>query len=91
MATVGEAAHDGVNGGQAVFVRPVNIRGADDCIALAVEGDLDVLVAAVSPNGESPGVVSVKLCKWEVHDVEHVGRGQFGGLVAGIAAWFLCG
>ncbi len=91
MTTVGKAAYDGVVGGQLVFVRPVNIRGAEDCIAAAVESDYDVLVAAVSLDGESPNVVGVKLGKWEVCDVELVGRGQFGGLVAGIAAWFLSG
>ncbi len=72
-----------------MFVRFVSIRGTEDCVALAVEGNCDVLVAAASLDGESLGVVGVKLGKWEVHDVEQVGRGQFGGLVAGIAAWFL--
>jgi hypothetical protein len=56
-----------------------------------VEGNCDVLVATVSLDGESPGVVSVTLGKWEVHEVELVGKGQFGGLVAGITAWFLSG
>jgi hypothetical protein len=89
--TVGEAAHDGVVSGQLVFVKPVSIKGTKECIAAAVKGDCDVLVAAASLDGESPGVIGVKLGKWEVHDVELVGRGQFGGLVAGIAAWFLSG
>jgi hypothetical protein len=65
---VGEAAH-GAIGIQSVFVGPVNIRGAEDCIAVAVEGDGHVLVATVSLDGESPGVVSVELGKWEVRDV----------------------
>ncbi len=91
MTMVGEAAHDGVVDGQLVLVRSVNIRGAEDCIAAAVEGDCDVQVAAVSLDGESPGVISVKLGKWEVREVELVGGGQFGGLVAGISAWFLSG
>ncbi len=46
VPTVGEAVHDGVVGGQLVFVGPVNIRGAEDCVAAAVEGNGDVLVAA---------------------------------------------
>jgi hypothetical protein len=52
VSTVGEAAHDGGIGSQLVFVRPVNIRGIEDCIAAAVEGNGDVLVAAVSQDGE---------------------------------------
>ncbi len=91
VTTVDEVVHDGVVGSQLVFVRPVNIRGAEDCVAAAVEGNGNVLVAAVSLDGESPVVVGVKLGKWEVCDVELVGRGQFGGLVTGIAAWFLSG
>jgi hypothetical protein len=93
VTTVGEAAHDGVVGSQSVLsvVRPVNIRGAEDCIAAAVEDDCDVLVAAASPNGDSPSVIGVKLGKWEVRDVELVGGGQFGGLVVGIAIWFISG
>jgi hypothetical protein len=57
VPTVSEAAHDGVVGDQLVCVGPVNIRGAEGCIAAAVEGDGDVLVAAASLDGESPGVV----------------------------------
>ncbi len=91
VATVGKAVHNGVVGGQSVFIRSVSMRGAEDCAALAVEGNCDVLVTAASPDGESPGVVGVKLGKWEVRDVELIGRGQFGGLVSGIAAWFLSG
>ncbi len=30
MPTVGEAAHNGVVGGQLVFVRHIDIRGAED-------------------------------------------------------------
>ncbi len=30
---VGEPAHDGVIGSQSVFIRPVYIRGAEDCVA----------------------------------------------------------
>ncbi len=59
VPTVGEAAHDGVIGGQLVLIGPVTIRGAKDCIAAAVEGDGDVLVAAASPDEESPNVVGV--------------------------------
>ncbi len=91
MTMVGEMAHDEVIGSQSVFVGPVNIRGAEGCVAVAVEGDCDVLVAAAIPDGESPSVVGVKLGKWEVHDVELVGGGQFGGFVVGIAIWFLSG
>ncbi len=91
MTTVGEAAHDGVVGGQLVFVRPVTIRGTEDCIAAAVEGDCDVPDATASPDGESPGVVDGMLGKWEVRDLELVGGGQFGGLVVRIAIWFISG
>ena len=73
-----------------MFIRSLSIRGTEDCIALAVVGDRDVLVAAVCSDGESPGVVSVELGKWEVHDVlELIGKGQFGGLAAWIEACFL--
>ncbi len=75
MPSVGEAAHDGVVGSQLVFVRPVNVRGAEDCIAVAVEGDCDVLVAAASLGGESFGVVGVEFGKREVCDVELVSGG----------------
>ncbi len=51
-----------------------------------MEGNCDVPVATASSDGESPDVVGVKLGKWEVCDVELADRGQFGGLVAGIAA-----
>ncbi len=87
---VGEAVHDGVIGGQSVFIRPVDIRGAEDCIAVAVEGNCDVLVATASPDGESTGVVGVELRKQEVRDVELVSGGQCGGLVIGIF-WFISG
>ncbi len=90
VPTVGEAVHDGVVGGRLVFIQPVVIRGAEDCIAVAVEGDNDVLVAAASPDGESTGVIGVELGKREVHDVELVSRGQCGGLVTGIF-WFVSG
>ncbi len=90
MPTVGKVAHDGFVGGQSVFVGPVDIRGAEDCIAAAVEGNGDVLVAAVSLDGESTGVIGVELGKWEVHDVELVGGGQCGGLVNGVF-WFISG
>ncbi len=73
-----------------MFVGPVDIRGADDCVAAAVEGDGDVLVAAASPDGESTGVIGVVLGKQIVHDVELVGGGQCGGLVNGVF-WFISG
>ncbi len=63
VPTVGEAAHDGVVGSQLVFIGPVDINGTEDCIAVAVEGNGDVLVAAASPDGESTGVVGVELGK----------------------------
>jgi hypothetical protein len=91
VPTVGEAAHDGVTGGQSVFVGPVDIRGAEDCVAAAVEGNGDVLVATASLDGESSGVVGVELGKWEVHDVDLVSGGQCGGLVAGISVWCISG
>ncbi len=80
---VGKAAHDGVVGGQ-------DKRGAEDCVAAAVEGNGDVLVAAASLDGESSGVIGVELGKQEVHDVELVSGGQCGGLVTGIF-WFVSG
>jgi hypothetical protein len=45
---VGEAAHDGVVGGQLVFIGSVDIRSAEDCVAAAVEGNGDVLVPTAS-------------------------------------------
>ncbi len=90
VPTVGEAAHDGVIGGLSVFIGPVDIRGAEDCIAVAVEGMGDVLVAGSSLDGESTGVVGVELGKQEVCDVELVSEGQCGGLVNGIF-WFVSG
>jgi hypothetical protein len=90
VPTVGKAAHDGVVGGQLMFVGPVDIWGAEDCVAAAVEGDGDVLVAAESPDGESLGVVGVELGKQEVCDVELIGGGQCGGLVDGVF-WFVSG
>ncbi len=87
---VGKVAHEEIVGGQLVFVRPVDIRGADDCIAAAVEGNGDVLVAAASPDGESSCVVGVDLGKWEARNVELVSEGQCGGHVTGII-WFLSG
>ncbi len=78
-------AYDGVIGSQSVFVGPVNIRGTEDCVAAAVEGDCDVLVAAASPDGELSGVVGVELGKWKFRDVELFSEGQLGGLVAGIS------
>ncbi len=90
VPTVGEAAHDGVVGSQLVFIGPVDIRGAEDCVAVAVEGDGDVLVAAASPDGESTSVIDVELGKREVCNVELVGGGQCSGLVNGIF-WFISG
>ncbi len=90
VPTVGEAVHDGVIGGQSVFVGPVDIRGAEDCVAVAVEGNGDVLVAAASLDGESTGVVGVELGKRELRDVELVGGGQCGGLVNRVF-WFISG
>ncbi len=90
VPTVGEAAYDGVLGGQSVFIGSVDIRGAEDCVEAAVEGIGDVLVAAVSLDGESTGVVGVELGKQEVHDVELISGEQCGGLVTGIF-WFISG
>ncbi len=87
---VGKAAHDEVIGSQLVFIGPVDIRGAEDWVAAAVEGNGDVLVAAASSNGESSGVVGVELGRWEVRDVELVSGGQYSGLVTGIF-WFVSG
>jgi hypothetical protein len=55
-----------------------------------MEGNGDVLVAAASPDGESPGVIGVELGKQGVHDVELVGGGQCSGLVDGVF-WFISG
>ncbi len=74
-----------------MFVRSVSIRGTEDCIALAVVGNRDVLVATVCLDGESSGVVAVELGKWNARDVELMGRGQFDGIDAWIDAWFLSG
>ncbi len=73
-----------------VFIGPVDIRGAEDCIAAAVEGNGDVLVVTASPDEESSSVVGVELIKQEVHDVELVSGGQCSGLVTGIF-WFVSG
>ena len=91
VPTIGEAVHDGVVGSQSVFVGPVNIRGTEDCIAAAVKGNGDVLVAAASLDGESSGVIGVELGKWEVRDVDLVSGGRCGGLMAGISIWFIGG
>jgi hypothetical protein len=90
VPTVGKAAHDGVVGGQSVFIGPVDIRGTEDCVAAVVEGNGDVLVAAASPDGESSGVIGIELGKKEVCEVELVSRGQCSGLVTGIF-WFISG
>ncbi len=47
-----------------------------------MEGDCDVLIAAASPDWESPGVVGAKLGKWEVCDVELISWGEI---------WWACG
>ncbi len=83
--------HDGVEGGQSIFVGSVSLRGAEDCITLAVVGSCDVLVATACLDGESFGVVSVDLGEWEVRDVELVGEGKFDRLAAWINAWCLSG
>jgi hypothetical protein len=88
VPTVGKAAHDEVIGGQSLFIGPVDIRDAEDCVAAAVENNGDVLVAAASPDGESSGVIGVELGKWEVHDVKLVSGGQCSGLVTRIF-WFV--
>ncbi len=87
---VGKAVHDGVVGNQLMFVGSVDIWGTEDCVAVAVEGNGDVLVAAARPDGESPGVVGVELGKQEVCDVELVGGGQCSRLVDGVF-WFISG
>ncbi len=48
VPTADKAAHDGVVGSQSVFVEPVDIWGKEDCVAVAVEDNGDVLVAAAS-------------------------------------------
>ncbi len=73
-----------------MFIGPVDIRGTEDCVAVAVEGNSDVLVAAASPDGESSGVIGVELGKGKVRDVELVSGGQCGGLVTGIV-WSVSG
>jgi hypothetical protein len=73
-----------------MFARPVDIRGTEDFVAAAVEGDGDVLVAPASLDGESSGVVSAELGKQEVRDVKLVRGEQCGGLVTGII-WFVSG
>ncbi len=44
-----------------MFVGSVGIKVTEDSIALDVVGNHDVLVATVCLDGESPGIVSVKL------------------------------
>ncbi len=56
-----------------------------------MEGNCDVLVVTASPDRESPGVVGVKLGKWEVCDVELVSGGKIVGLVAGVFIWLISG
>ncbi len=73
-----------------MLVGPVDIRGTEDCIAVAVEGNGDVLVAVASPDGESSCVLGVELGKREVHDIELISGGQCGGLVTGLI-WFVSG
>ncbi len=90
VPTVGKALHDGVIGGQSVFIGPVDIRGAENCVAVAVEREGDVLVATASLDGESSGVIGVELGKREVRDVELINGGKCGGLVIGIF-WFVSG
>ncbi len=81
--------HRRVVDGQSVFVVSVSLRGTEDCIALAVECDCMYWLPLRAWMGS---LVGVKLGKWEVCDVEElVGRGLFGGLVDGIATWFLSG
>ncbi len=84
VPTVGEVAHDGVVGGQPLFVGPLDIKGTEDCVAAAVEGDGDLVVATASPDGESSGVVGVELGKRDVRNVELIRGGQCGGLVTGV-------
>ncbi len=90
MPTAGKAVHDGFICSQSVFVGPVDIRGTEDCVAAAVEGNNDVLVAATSLDGECSGVIGVELGKREVRDVKLISGGQCGGLVTGII-WFVSG
>jgi hypothetical protein len=90
MPTVGKVAHDGVVGSQLVFIGPVDIRGAENCVAMAGEGDGNVLVATASPDGESFGVIGVELGKQEVRDVELISGGQCGELVTEIF-WLVSG
>ena len=54
MPAVDKAALDGAVGCQLVFVSPVDIRGTKDCVAAAVEGNGDELVATSSPDGSLP-------------------------------------
>jgi hypothetical protein len=58
-----------------MFVGSVSIRGTENCIAFAVVGNRDVFVVAACRDGESPRVIGVELGKWEVRDVELIGRG----------------
>jgi hypothetical protein len=51
---VGKAAHDGVVGSQSVFIKPVDIIGKEDCTAMAVEGNGDLLVATAAQMGSLP-------------------------------------
>jgi hypothetical protein len=74
-----------------MFAGSVSMRGTEDCIALAMVGNHDVLFAAACPDGESPSVVGVELGKWEVRDVELIGRGNLVGLLLGSTLGSLVG
>ena len=73
MPTHLEAVHDGIVGGNAVFVLTRLEGGLEDCVGVAVVGDHDVLVAAAGANGEATCVVGVELLDGFHPDVDFVG------------------
>ena len=73
MPTHLEAVHDGIVGGDAVFVLTRLEGGLEDCIGVTVVGDHNVLVAAAGANGEATCVVCVELLDGFHPDVDFVG------------------
>jgi len=67
-----EAVHDGIVGGNAVFVLARLEGGLEDCVGVAVVGDHDVLVVAAGANGEATRVVGVELLDGFHPDVDFI-------------------
>ena len=74
-----ETVHDGVVGGNLVFVLAGLEGGLEDGVGVAVVGDHDVLIAATGADGEASGVVCVQLFDGLDLDVDFVGAGRRAG------------